>query len=285
MRYERSSQRIEFRASFLRLAVRSYLSTGSVAEPLTIIEGVAAIPPGCVVEVTQRRRLVLAWNGRRNLPTLFSRRSQEKSAPPVARTSHPQRPERIRSLSPRQRRPRRRIPFGRYRLDGSGRVGKRSSATPIESFTVVFEEADFSEAGVARDSAERFGTHHHEIMFPGAISECAAGRFHFDGPAVARRTQHVRRQPRRAGRSDSRSYSRGSAAMSCSADIRHFHRAETVAPLFKLPGAIRRFGAMGAGSVDDMRAARVETLLRDSSPSHAAYLASRTCSAIRSSRA
>jgi len=55
-----------------------------------------------------------------------------------------------------------------------------------------------------------------------------------------------------------------------------FHRAQTVAPIFKLPRAIRRLGAMGTGSFDDMRVARVGMLLRDQSPSHAAYLASRT---------
>ena len=32
-------------------AVTSYLRTGSVAEPLTIIDGVVAAPPGCIVEV------------------------------------------------------------------------------------------------------------------------------------------------------------------------------------------------------------------------------------------
>ena len=46
-------------------------------------------------------------------------------------------------------------------------LASRAAAIPLESFTVVFKETDYSEAASASASARRFGMKHHEVMLSG----------------------------------------------------------------------------------------------------------------------
>lgn len=256
-------------------AVRSYLSTGSVAEPLTIIEGVSAIPPGSVVDVTLREGSFVLGRPQR-FTDLYPREESEKRH----KRSHIHRIRNALRESVRYHLVSD-VPVAVFLsggIDSTAVAGLASevSASPIESFTVVFEEADFSEAAVARESARRFGTNHHEILLSGSdlLNALPDVFTSMDQPSLdGLNTFVVSRAVRSFGLKVVLS---GLGGDELFGGYPSFHRAETVAPLFRLPGAIRRLGAMGAGSIDDMRAARVEMLLRDYSPSHAAYLASRT---------
>ncbi|MEP6506730.1 MAG: asparagine synthase (glutamine-hydrolyzing) [Gemmatimonadales bacterium] len=256
-------------------AVRSYLSTGSVAEPLTVIEGIAAIPPGCVVEITQREDSFVI--GR---PQRFSSLSSPSDEPKLHRHSHVHRIRNALRESVRYHLVSD-VPVAVFLsggIDSSAIAGlvREVSALPIETFTVVFEEAAFSEAVAARESAKRFGTQHHEIMLSGedllnALPDVFSS---MDQPSLdGLNTFVVSRAVRSFGLKVVLS---GLGGDELFGGYPSFHRAQTLAPIFKLPRAVRRLGAAGASSFADMRAARIGMLLRDSSPSHAAYLASRT---------
>ena len=68
------------------------------------------------------------------------------------------------------------VPFGAFLsggVDSSAVVAKmaRSLPEPVKTFTIGFEEEEFSELGYARQVARRWGTEHHEeVLRPDAIS-------------------------------------------------------------------------------------------------------------------
>ncbi|MEO8192489.1 MAG: asparagine synthase (glutamine-hydrolyzing) [Gemmatimonadales bacterium] len=256
-------------------AVASYLSTGSVAEPLTIIEGMVAVPPGCVVEVAL---------GNAGFRTVGARR--------FAR-AYPPEPDIHRDPRSHIHRVRNALRESvRYHLvsdvpvalflsggiDSSAVAGLASevSDSQLESFTVTFSEADFSEAAPAREAARRFNTRHHEILLSGddllsALPDVFAA---MDQPSLdGLNTFVVSRAVRSYGIKVVLS---GLGGDELFGGYPSFRRARYIAPLWKLPRPVRHVGAMGVSRFADLRADRVHTLLDESSPAYAAYRGSRT---------
>ena len=157
-------------------ALESYLLFGSVAEPMTLLEGVFSLPPG------HRMRVPLAASLR-----------EEQGAQPCASRSQaywdfaqpalhgPQSPERDSRTTARRLRALLEdvvrshltadVPLGVFLssgLDSTALVALASrERRGVHTFTVVFPEPEFSEAELARRTAERFGTRHQELMLDG----------------------------------------------------------------------------------------------------------------------
>ena len=257
------------------LGIASYLSSGSVAEPLTIIDGVFAVPPGCIIEVALR-------NGRfeTRAPKRFTTAFQESDDIPRELRSHA---HRVRNAL--------RESVGRHLvsdvpvavflsggIDSSAVAGLASelSSSRLESFTVTFSEAAYSEAEPARDAARRFNTRHHEIPLTGqdlldALPEVFAA---MDQPSLdGLNTFVVSRVVRSFGIKVVLS---GLGGDELFGGYPSFRRAHYIAGLWRLPKSMRRAGAAGTRAFADMRADRVRTLLDEQFPAHAAYRASRT---------
>ncbi|MEO8576477.1 MAG: asparagine synthase (glutamine-hydrolyzing) [Gemmatimonadales bacterium] len=256
-------------------AVQSYLATGSVAEPLTIIEGVRAVPPGCVLEVARdgdRYRVV----GQSRFATAYPPASAADNDP--------------RTLVPRLRATLRDsvqhhlvadVPVAVFLsggIDSSAVAGLASevSAKPIESFTVVFDELEFSEAALARDAAKRFGTEHHEIHLSGsdllnALPDVFSA---MDQPSLdGLNTFIVSRAVRSFGLKVVMS---GLGGDELFGGYPSFNRARYLAPFWKLPETLRDVGAAGLNPFTDARLSRIRDMLKSETAPHAAYEASRT---------
>lgn len=257
------------------LAIASYLSSGSVAEPLTIIDGVFAVPPGCIVEVGMRNGRFEAREAQR-----FTTAFQESDDIPRALRSHA---HRVRNalresvgyhlVSD--------VPVAVFLsggIDSSAVAGLASelSSERVESFTVTFSEAAYSEAEPARDAARRFNTRHHEIPLTGqdllgALPEVFAA---MDQPSLdGLNTFVVSRAVRSFGIKVVLS---GLGGDELFGGYPSFRRAHYIAGLWRLPKSMRRAGAAGTRAFADIRADRVRTLLDERYPAHAAYRASRT---------
>jgi asparagine synthase (glutamine-hydrolysing) len=256
-------------------AVASYLSTGSIAEPLTIIDGITAVPPGCLVEVVRSGKNFVMASPERFVQTFD---------PADAGERHP------RSHVHRIRNALREsvayhlvsdVPVAVFLsggIDSSAVAGLASevSSTPIESFTVTFEEADFSEAGPAREAALRYGTNHHEILLSGndlfdALPDVFTA---MDQPSLdGLNTFVVSRAVRAFGLKVVLS---GLGGDELFGGYPSFHRARYLAPTWKLPSMMRKLGSMSANTFEDNRLARISSVLTDESASRAAYSASRS---------
>jgi asparagine synthase (glutamine-hydrolysing) len=256
-------------------AVASYLFTGSVAEPLTIIDGIVAIPPGCVVEVVAR-------NGG------FS-----TSAPERFITAFPPSDDIYRDPKSHIHRVRNALRESvRYHLvsdvpvavflsggiDSSAVAGLASEVadTRLESFTVTFSETAFSEAQPAREAAKRFDTKHHEILLSGqdllnALPDVFAA---MDQPSLdGLNTFVVSRAVRSFGIKVVLS---GLGGDELFGGYPSFQRAKVMSPLWKIPSMMRHAGAIGASPIGDPRAERMRAVMGESNAAFAAYRASRT---------
>ena len=256
-------------------AVASYLFTGSVAEPLTIIDGIVAIPPGCVVEVAPR------GGGFETLP------------PERFITAFPPSDDIHREFKSHVHRVRNALRESvRYHLvsdvpvavflsggiDSSAVAGLASEVadTRLESFTVTFSEADYSEAQPAREAAKRFNTKHHEILLSGqdllnALPDVFAA---MDQPSLdGLNTFVVSRAVRSFGIKVVLS---GLGGDELFGGYPSFNRARLLAPLWKMPTVMRHAGAVGASPIADLRAQRMRAVMSEENPAFAAYRASRT---------
>ena len=260
---------------FSPAAVATYLSTGSVAEPLTIIEGIRPVPSGSIIEVSVGRDGVSIAG-----PHRYSTALNEPDAPTVGLRSgafllRDALRDSVRHHLVSD------VPVGLFLsggLDSSSVVGLATevSETPLESFTVTFAEADYSEAEPARAVANRFGIQHHEIPLSGEDLLNALPDFFsaMDQPSLdGLNTFVVSRAIRSYGIKVVLS---GLGGDELFAGYPSFQRASFIAPLWNLPAALRRIGAAGISPLDDLRADRVRAMLSGSSPATAAYRASRT---------
>jgi asparagine synthase (glutamine-hydrolysing) len=159
-----ASQRIE--PALSSPAIASYLFTGSVAEPLTIIDGIVSVPPGCVVEVRPESGGFVTGEPERFIAAFApSDDIHREIQSHVHRVRNALRDSvRYHLVSD--------VPVAVFLsggIDSSAVAGLASEVAEsrIESFTVTFSEADFSEAQPAREAAARFGTKHHEILLSG----------------------------------------------------------------------------------------------------------------------
>jgi asparagine synthase (glutamine-hydrolysing) len=141
----------------------SYLETGSVEAPATIIEGVRSLLPGHYLSVSPREQSLHvegAGYGRELGAGRFA-------SPPSKRNDAVMQLREILEDSV-QRHLISDVPLGVFLsggIDSSALVAlmSRVAGERIKSFSVIFAEEKFSEASHARLIAERFGTEHQEI--------------------------------------------------------------------------------------------------------------------------
>jgi asparagine synthase (glutamine-hydrolysing) len=145
-----------------RAGLVNYLAFGSTYDPLTLVEGVRALPPGHT----------LTWeNGNLRQSRYWDLIDEEAAAKPfgssfanngqAAAQLQPQLEEAVRLQLVSD------VPVGIFLsggIDSSALVSILSSGGVIPStFSIVFQEAEFSEAQHSRAVAKRFHTDHHEI--------------------------------------------------------------------------------------------------------------------------
>ena len=144
-------------------AMRGYLATGAVREPRTAIRDVRALPPGTYVEMRFRDDRLTTYE-----PQVFA----TPLATGARRLTDPcEGAARVRGALADSVRHHlvSDVPVGLFLsggVDSSALVAlaATSSTRRLDTFTVIFDEARFSEAEHARAVAERFGTQHHEIL-------------------------------------------------------------------------------------------------------------------------
>jgi len=142
-------------------AVLSYLAFGSVYEPWTMVDGVRAVPPGHVLllengSLRSREYWNLLQTSSQSVSEKVSRNGKNATdeLPAVLRDavlSH--------LVSD--------VPVGVFLsggIDSSALVALLSqNGVRANTFSLVFEEAEFDEGQYSREVARRFGTEHHEI--------------------------------------------------------------------------------------------------------------------------
>ena len=181
-----------------RSALRSYLLFGSVSEPETLVEGLFSLPPGHTLTIrldaqTPTPKPEPYWNIAQGGKEQRAKR-QEQSAGSEAKedngvalsplhlalTPSPFAPGSLRfaqahvrellSESVRQHLIAD-VPIGVFLSSGIDSTALAALASRevsgIHTFTVAFPEKEFSEAAIARRTAERFGTTHDELMLSG----------------------------------------------------------------------------------------------------------------------
>jgi asparagine synthase (glutamine-hydrolysing) len=149
--------------------VDSYLANGSIAAPLTIVEGIKQLLPGHYLQVSANERREVEFV----VPKREAVAGKRKDA--VARLrAELEESVRLHLVSD--------VPLGVFLsggMDSSALVALTSRYQTPQTFSVVFDEPAFSEAPFSRAVAEKFQTHHHEIrltenqlieMLPAAIA-------------------------------------------------------------------------------------------------------------------
>ncbi len=146
-------------------AIPAYLLFGSVCEPLTLIEGVASLPPGHSMSVAaavpaSRPEPRRYWDA----PSAVPRPARELATAPA---------KQVRALleSAVASHLIADVPVGVFLssgLDSTAIAALASRARAgIHTFTVAFADAEFSEAEIARRTASRLGTDHRELTLSG----------------------------------------------------------------------------------------------------------------------
>lgn len=139
--------------------VDSYLSTGSVSAPLTIVEGVKQLLPGHYLQVRNKAGAIEVCDA--EFAVHGSERIEHNRADAIARLrSELEESVRLHLVSD--------VPLGIFLsggMDSSALVAlmTRVSDRRSKTFSVVFDEARFTEAPFSRAVAERFNTDHCEI--------------------------------------------------------------------------------------------------------------------------
>jgi asparagine synthase (glutamine-hydrolysing) len=258
-----------------RDAVRSFLETGSVIEPHTIIEGVWAVPAGTAIEVDVRDGMA-----RLSAPRSFASHRPNRVDETVREAG-----EAARRVAEVLRRSVARhlvsdVPVSFFLsggIDSSVVVALASElGAPLETFTVSFAEEEFSEAGPARIVAERFGTLHHDIRVSGEalLGDLPAAFAAMDQPTLdGVNTFVISRAVREAGHKVVLS---GLGGDELFGGYPSFARARHLRRLGAVPSAFRAVAARGLRRLGGVRAEKVATLLAAADdPARAAYAASR----------
>ena len=161
-----ASQRVEPRLS--AAALEAYLLFGSVAEPMTLVEGVFSVPPG------HRATLCLSA-----LPAEIDTEPYWNFADAALAAETPSRPRpqeaaaQIRLLLEDVVRSHliADVPLGIFLSSGLDSTALAALASRqqegLHTFTMAFPEQEFSEATLARRTAERLGTVHEELPLSG----------------------------------------------------------------------------------------------------------------------
>lgn len=146
-------------------AVPSYLLLGSVSEPMTLVEGVASLPPGHFMHVPVAARVPSCepapyWNAS-SIPQGRDAAARGAAEPPA---------QSVRSLleDAVRRHLVADVPVGVFLSSGVDSTAVAALASRIQggihTFTVTFPDQAFSEAEKARRTARRLGTAHSEFV-------------------------------------------------------------------------------------------------------------------------
>ncbi len=255
--------------------VRSFLATGSVPEPETIVDGVQAIAPGVLFELTPGRGQPClipreTFDGRAAIPEAPRRYEDPGEAAAAVRAA-------LRSSVARHLVAD--VPVALFLsggIDSSAVVAVASEVArePLETFTVTFAEADFDESAIARTVARRFRTRHHEVPLSAAdcLQALSAAFAAMDQPSLdGLNTFVVSRAVRAAGVKVVLS---GLGGDELFAGYPSFARAETVAAWRRRAPWLPRL-AGPASRLGTARGEKLAALLSGASPARAAYVASR----------
>lgn len=145
-------------------AVGAYLALGSIPEPLAIAAGVAPLAPGTVRRISFRDGRVVSERDER-----FALPLEPPSEPMVEHLADAARLVRGALRDSVAHHLVSDVPVGLFLsggIDSSAVVALAAevSGRSLDTFTVVFNEERFSEAGPARAVATRYGTRHEEIL-------------------------------------------------------------------------------------------------------------------------
>lgn len=149
-------------------AVEAYLLFGSVPEPLTLMEGVYSLPPGqrLILQLDQSQREIAPepyWT-----PADSLRATVSKTSNTLERAATELRPVLDDAI---ERHLIADVELGVFLssgLDSTAITGLASrKRAHLRTFTLAFEEQNFNEASLARETARRYGTRHEEILLRG----------------------------------------------------------------------------------------------------------------------
>lgn len=136
-----------------------YLRYQTVHAPRTLLAGVELIPPGTLLRILDNETETKRWW---SPSTHWSRSAQGSSPADIRKTI---RQKLVQSVDYRMRAD---VPFGAFLsggIDSSAVVGLMAevSSQPVQTFSVTFDESEFSEAKFSSLVAQRFNTEHTEI--------------------------------------------------------------------------------------------------------------------------
>jgi asparagine synthase (glutamine-hydrolysing) len=159
-------------------ALESYLLFGSLSEPMTLVEGVLSLPPGhsltidignpkASLKIEPYWTITSAANERAENRRAANGRSENGHA--AATESASAAPARVRELLEESVRLHliADVPIGVFLSSGIDSTSLAALAVrevkDVRTFTVAFNEQEFSEAAIARASAKQLGTRHDEL--------------------------------------------------------------------------------------------------------------------------
>ena len=159
---------LEIAPSLAEVSVRSlwqYMNLGYVADPSTAFKHIHKLPPGHLLEFERGEiKIRQYWD----VPqySTFEAGSEEECLEELEQRL--QEAVRLRLISE--------VPLGAMLSGGTDSsivvaLMARLTSSPVKTFTIGFEQADFNEAEYARLVAERFGTDHHELILRPKVIE------------------------------------------------------------------------------------------------------------------
>lgn len=169
-----------FEADIDPLAVGDYLAWFAVPAPRTIYRNVANLPPGhgFTVDATGRSKVFSWWQLPESKPSEWYGSREDFNHALRAQLEDTIRAHRLAD-----------VPVGAFLsggLDSSAVVGLMASAgvEKLKTFSLIFNETEYSEAEPARIVAQRFGTEHHSEILTGSqvAAEIETTLHRFDQP-------------------------------------------------------------------------------------------------------
>ncbi len=165
-------------------ALESYLLFGSIGEPMTLVEGIYSLPPGhtLLLPVAQPTPSPQPYWDIASVMGGEKREHAEQSPPAKELRSLLENSVRGHLIAD--------VPLGIFLSSGLDSTALAALASRehggIHTLTVIFAEQDFSEAEMARRSAQRFHTQHSELLLTGEdmlarLEEAVAA---FDQPSM-----------------------------------------------------------------------------------------------------
>jgi asparagine synthase (glutamine-hydrolysing) len=255
-------------------AVASYLANGSVQEPLTLVHGIRSLPAGSVTEATVGKgRVTLSHSD------IYATPLEPRDGEPVKDGRQAAVLVRAALKDSVEHHLVADVPVAMFLsggIDSSALVALAAEGgRQLETFTVVFDEEEFSELAPARAVAQRFGTRHHVIPLSGedllrALPEALRA---MDQPSMDGLNTYV--VSRAVRERDIKVVLSGLGGDELFAGYPSFTRARRLARMGAALGPLRRPAATIAARVGGRRAAKLAMMLRDRSVARGAYTASR----------